>query len=110
MMITFPRVISVMLVLIALALLHAVGVRHDFSRLAPISQAKSTAAVNGVPVYQSVSDQVSDVHSSLPYRLAPLSELADSPTATLSPFAGRSLLQSAALTPQASSSALASAR
>lgn len=110
MMLTFPRVIGVMLVLTALALLHEVGVRHDFSRPAPIAQAKSTAAVNGVPVYQSVSDQAADVRASLPYRLAPLPGPADSPTATLSPFSGRALLQSAALTPQASSSAPASTR
>ena len=99
---TFPRAVIAMIGLIALTLLSEVGTRHDFAHPRPITQAKSTTTVNGVLVYQSVSDRLADVRAELPYRLGPLLERADSPLATLSPFASRSLLQSAALTPSSS--------
>ena len=107
---TFPRVVIAMIVLIVLALLHEVGTRHDFSHLRPIIQVKSTTTVNGVRVYQSVSDRLADVRSTLPFRLGPFPEWATSPLATLSPFASRSLLQSAALTPPASPASRAAIR
>ena len=98
----FPRVVIAMILLVALSLLHEVGTRHDFAHLRPVIQTKLTTTLNGVPVYQSMSDRLADVRVELPYRLGPLPESANSPLATLSPLAGRSLLQSAALTPPAS--------
>ena len=107
---TFSHVVIAMIMLVALSLLHEVGIRHDFSHLRPIIQTTSTTTLNGVPVYQSISDRLADVRAELPYRLGPLPELADSPLATLSPLAGRSLLQSAALTPPAPPASRAATR
>ena len=107
---TFPRVVIAMIVLTALTLLREVGTRHDFSHLPPVIQAKWTTTVNGVPVYQSVSNQLADVRNALPYRLTPLAELASSPTATLFPLPSRPLLQTASLTPPASPGSRAAVR
>jgi hypothetical protein len=76
---TFPRVLIAMTALILVAVLHEAGARYDFLRLPPIVQTKTTTTVNGVPVHQALSGELTSAQELFRQRLAPL---AVAPTAS----------------------------
>ena len=107
---TFSRVLILMALLTAIALLHEAGARVDWSRDIPLSQVKHAVTVNGVPARQSLSGEVATGKDLLNYRLAPLPEWSASFSPPFSPAANLALLQSAVPMPHDSSSTRASAR